>query len=46
MQERRRVFGELEAMSDRDLADLGISHYDIPRVLDPEFAKERVFGNS
>jgi uncharacterized protein YjiS (DUF1127 family) len=46
MRERQRVIRQLEAMSDRDLADLGISRYDIPRVLDPEFAKERAFGNS
>lgn len=41
MRERRRVFRELEAMSDRELADVGISRYDIPRVFDPKFAEER-----
>lgn len=41
MMERQRVIRELEAMSDRDLADLGLSRYDIPRVFDPEFARER-----
>jgi uncharacterized protein YjiS (DUF1127 family) len=38
--ERRRVTGELMQMSDRDLADLGISRYDIHRVFDPKFAAE------
>jgi len=39
--ERRRVVNELVRMSDRELADLGISRYDIPRVFDPAFAAER-----
>jgi len=39
--ERRRVINELARMSDRDLADLGLSRYDIPRVFDPAFAAER-----
>jgi uncharacterized protein YjiS (DUF1127 family) len=43
MKERRRVIRELEAMSDRELTDLGISRYDIPRVFDPKFAEERAF---
>jgi uncharacterized protein YjiS (DUF1127 family) len=38
--QRRRVMNELAEMSDRDLADLGISRYDIPRVFDPAFALE------
>ncbi len=38
--ERRRVMNELQQMSDRELADLGISRYDIPRVFDPRFAAE------
>jgi uncharacterized protein YjiS (DUF1127 family) len=38
--ERRRVVSELSQMSDRELADLGLSRYDIPRVFDPEFAAE------
>ena len=42
MKERRRVIRELEAMSDRELTDLGISRYDIPRVFDPKFT-ERAF---
>ena len=43
MQERQRVIRDLEAMSDRELADLGMSRHDIPRVFDPKFAKERAF---
>ena len=39
--DRRRVMTELARMSDRDLADLGLSRYDIPRVFDPAFAAER-----
>ena len=39
--ERRRVMTELAQMSDHELADLGLSRYDIPRVFDPEFAAER-----
>ncbi len=39
--ERRRTMNELARMSDRDLADLGLSRYDIPRVFDPAFAAER-----
>ena len=39
--ERRRVMGELMQMSDRELADLGLSRYDIHRVFDPQFAAER-----
>jgi uncharacterized protein YjiS (DUF1127 family) len=39
--ERRRVMNELQQMSDRELADLGLSRYDIPRVFDPAFALER-----
>lgn len=38
--QRRRVMNELAEMSDRELADLGISRYDIPRVFDPAFARE------
>ncbi len=38
--ERHRVMNELARLSDRDLADLGISRYDIPRVFDPAFGAE------
>ncbi len=40
MAERRRVINELAALSDRDLSDLGLSRYDIPRVFDSDFAAE------
>jgi uncharacterized protein YjiS (DUF1127 family) len=43
MKERRRVFGEREAMSDRELADLGIARHEIPRVFDAKFAEERSY---
>jgi uncharacterized protein YjiS (DUF1127 family) len=43
MQERQRVIRDLEAMSDRELADLGMSRHDIARVFDPKFTKERAF---
>ncbi|HSU05050.1 MAG TPA: DUF1127 domain-containing protein [Acetobacteraceae bacterium] len=38
--ERHRVMNELARLSDRELADLGMSRYDIPRVFDTEFAAE------
>ena len=41
MRERQRVIRDLKAMSDRELSDIGLTRYDIPRVFDPEFAKER-----
>jgi uncharacterized protein YjiS (DUF1127 family) len=44
VRDRQRVFRELDAMSDRELSDLGMSRYDIPRVFDPKFAEERVSG--
>ena len=39
--ERQRVMSELARMSDRDLADLGLSRHEIPRVFDSEFAAQR-----
>ncbi len=38
--ERQRVMNEMSRLSDRDLADLGISRYDIKRVFDPAFAAD------
>ena len=35
--ERRRVMRELAELSDRDLADMGMTRYDIPRVFEPGF---------
>lgn len=37
---RRTALGELGAMSDRELADIGINRYDLNRVFDPAFAQE------
>lgn len=38
---RRAVLNELSAMSDHELADIGLSRGDLPRVFDPAFAKAR-----
>ena len=38
--QRQRVMSELSRMSNRDLADLGLSRHDIPRVFDESFAVE------
>lgn len=35
----RRTLAELDALSDRDLADLGLFRHDIPRI-----ARETVYG--
>ncbi len=37
---RSAVFNELNALSDRELADVGLGRGDIPRVFDPSFAAE------
>ncbi len=37
---RRRVFAELSALGDRELADIGLTRTDIPRVFDRDFATE------
>ena len=37
---RRSVRNELYAMTDRELADIGINRYDVERVFDPDFARE------
>ena len=38
--ERRAVLDQLSAMSDRDLADIGLDRAQIHRVFDPAFARE------
>jgi uncharacterized protein YjiS (DUF1127 family) len=38
--ERQAVQAELHAMTDRELADIGMSRYDISRIFDPDFAQE------
>ena len=37
--ERRAVMNELAQLSDRDLADIGLSRGQLHRVFDPEFAR-------
>ncbi len=39
--DRRATVAELSSMSDRELADIGINRYDIPRIYTEEFARER-----
>ena len=39
--ERRVVLAELRALSDRELADIGLHRADLPRVFDPAFASAR-----
>lgn len=41
---RRAVLAELGRLSDRDLADIGLSRSDLPRVFDPAFATSRNFA--
>jgi uncharacterized protein YjiS (DUF1127 family) len=38
--QRAATRAELAAMTDRELADIGLSRYDIGRVFDPVFARE------
>ena len=38
---RERALSELSAMTDHDLADIGLTRSDIPRVSDPAFIAER-----
>jgi|BEDMetMinimDraft_2_1075160.scaffolds.fasta_scaffold09105_2 uncharacterized protein YjiS (DUF1127 family) len=40
--ERRRTLAELAALSDYELADIGLSRADLPRLFDPEFVRERL----
>lgn len=40
--ERRRTLAELAALSDYELADIGLSRADLPRLFDPEFVRERM----
>ncbi len=41
IRERQAVLDQLSAMSDRDLADIGLSRGQIHAVFDPEFLQER-----
>ncbi len=38
---RRSVISELQSLSDRELADIGLSRSELPRVFDPAFAEMR-----
>jgi uncharacterized protein YjiS (DUF1127 family) len=42
--QRRQVMAELALMSDRELADIGLSRSDLSRVFDPAFAADHVRG--
>lgn len=41
MPQRRAVIDELTSLSDHELADIGLTRCDLPRVFDDEFAAER-----
>jgi uncharacterized protein YjiS (DUF1127 family) len=41
---RRAVLEELGRLSDRELADIGLTRADLPRVFDPAFACSRNFA--
>ena len=41
---RQAVLHEMEMMTDRELADIGLSRGDLPRVFDPAFAADRPRG--
>lgn len=41
MPRRRAVLDELANLSDRELADVGLSRHDLSRVFDPAFAARR-----
>jgi uncharacterized protein YjiS (DUF1127 family) len=41
MPRRRALLNELSALSDHELADIGLSRADLPRVFDPTFARQR-----
>ncbi len=38
---KRRAYSDLLALSPRELADIGLTRADIPRVFDPDFATAR-----
>ncbi len=39
--ERQRVMSELGALSDRELADIGLSRAELPSVFEPTFGRHR-----
>lgn len=44
MPRRRAVINELDALSDHELADIGLSRVDVTRVFDRSFGEQRVGG--
>ena len=41
---RQAVIREMEMLTDRDLADIGLMRSDLPRVFDPDFAADHARG--
>jgi uncharacterized protein YjiS (DUF1127 family) len=41
---RQAVLQEMSMLTDRELADIGLSRADLPRVFDPAFAAEHARG--
>ena len=41
---RHATLSEMEQMSDRELADIGLTRVDVPRVFDPEFVSDHARG--
>jgi uncharacterized protein YjiS (DUF1127 family) len=41
---RQAVLQEMSMLTDRELADIGLSRADLPRVFDPAFAMEHARG--
>lgn len=41
LRQRRAVLAELNMLNDHELADIGLSRVDLPRVFDPAFAAAR-----
>jgi uncharacterized protein YjiS (DUF1127 family) len=41
---RQAVLQEMAMLSDRELADIGLTRADLPRVFDPTFAAQRACG--
>lgn len=42
--QRRSVIDELNTLSDRELADIGLNRSDLGRVFDPRFIRERHYA--
>jgi uncharacterized protein YjiS (DUF1127 family) len=43
-QRKQTVLREMETMTDRELADIGLARGDLPRVFDPAFASDHARG--